>query len=72
MNTPDNKAITPASPAKPVRDDEKQPAPEVFKLVSSDGKPYHTTDPFEAAHLHRGHGYRFDDEKQRDAVLSTH
>ncbi len=67
MDTPENKAASVDN--KTAKAPKKQAA---IALTSPDGKKYLTSDPAEATHLHRAHGYRFDDDKQRDSVLSTH
>jgi hypothetical protein len=73
MDIPKNKAVSPVThsgedkSAKTKRHDKK-----TVKLTSPDGRAYLTSDLAEAAHLHRAHGYRFDDDTQRESVLSTH
>lgn len=73
MDIPENKAITPAIAAiTPPANKQTPDLPKVVKLASPDGKSYLTSDLAEAAHLHRAHGYVFDDADQRDAILSSH
>jgi hypothetical protein len=67
MDTPENKAAPVES-----KTEKTQKKKAVIALHSPDGKKYLTSDPAEATHLHRAHGYRFDDDKQRESVLSTH
>ncbi len=73
MDIPENKANTPAIAAVAQPANKQTPdLPKVVKMASPDGRAYLTSDQAEAAHLHRAHGYTFDDADQRDAILSTH